>query len=101
MLVVAGILLVTPGLITDVFGFMFALPGSRHIIAAHLSKHMKLRVVTQAGAFNQQSAGGQHNPFESAFQQHQSGQSNYSDNGDVFEGEYSDKTQNDNDKRLN
>lgn len=103
MLVVAGILLVTPGFITDVLGFMFALPGSRHVIASQLSKHMKLRVVTQASGFNQQPGGGQHNPFESAFNQHQTGQSGHSDysgNGDVFEGEFSDKTQNDPDKRL-
>ncbi|AMJ88498.1 FxsA family protein [Alteromonas sp. Mac1] len=93
MLVVAGILLVTPGLITDVLGFMFALPGSRHLIASQLSKHMKLRVVTQAG-------GAQYNPFENPFNQQQSGQPGSSDNGDVFEGEFSDKTQNDADKRL-
>jgi len=100
MLVIAGILLVTPGFITDVLGFMFALPGSRHVIASQLSKHMKLRVVTQAGGFSQQPGGGQYNPFEAPFNQQQSGQSGFSDNGDVIEGEFSDKTQNDPDKRL-
>ena len=100
MLVVAGILLVTPGLITDVLGFMFALPGSRHLIASQRSKHMKLRVVTQAGGCNQQAGGAQYNPFENPFNQQQSGQPGSSDNGDVFEGEFSDKTQNDPDKRL-
>ena len=107
MLVVAGILLVTPGLITDVLGFMFALPGSRHLIASQLSKHMKLRVVTQAGGFNQQaggfnqqSGGAEYNPFENPFNQQQSGKPGSSDNGDVLEGEFSDKTQNDPDKRL-
>ena len=79
---------------------MFALPGSRHLIASQLSKHMKLRVVTQAGGFNQQAGGAQYNPFENPFNQQQSGQPGSSDNGDVFEGEFSDKTQNDPDKRL-
>ena len=86
---------------------MFALPGSRHLIASQLSKHMKLRVVTQAGGFNQQTGGfnqqaggAQYNPFENPFNQQQSGQPGSSDNGDVFEGEFSDKTQNDADKRL-
>jgi UPF0716 protein FxsA len=45
MLVVAGVLLVTPGFITDIFGFLLAMPGSRHFFAAQVSKHMKMRVV--------------------------------------------------------
>jgi len=40
MLVVAGILLVTPGFITDIFGFLLAMPGSRHFFAAQVSKHI-------------------------------------------------------------
>jgi len=96
MLVVAGVLLVTPGFITDIFGFLFALPGTRHVLAAQVSKHMKMRVVTagSAGGFHQQ-----HNPFEQAsnpFEQ----RSKPSQEEDVIEGEYSDKTQNDTDKRL-
>ncbi|NDV92474.1 FxsA family protein [Alteromonas sp. 345S023] len=96
MLVVAGVLLVTPGFITDIFGFLFALPGTRHVLAAQVSKHMKMRVVTagSAGGFHQQ-----HNPFEQAsnpFEQ----RTKPSQEEDVIEGEYSDKTQNDTDKRL-
>tara|TARA_B100001013_G_scaffold331347_1_gene246864 strand:- start:203 stop:892 length:690 start_codon:yes stop_codon:yes gene_type:complete len=103
MLVVAGILLVTPGFITDIFGFLFALPGSRHFLAAQVSKHMKMRVVVpgsagSAGGFNYQQ-GAQHNPFEQSndpFGQRNSGR----DDSDVIEGEFADKTQNDPDKRL-
>lgn len=102
MLVVAGILLVTPGFITDIFGFLFALPGSRHFLAAQVSKHMKMRVVVPGGAaggFNYQQGTGQ-NPFEQSsdpFSKRHSGR----DDNDVIEGEFSDKTQNDTDKRLN
>jgi len=94
MLVVAGILLVTPGFITDIVGFMFALPGSRHLIAAQVSKHMKMRVVMPnssagTGGFYQQPGSNQ-SPFTRPS----------NEDGDVIEGEYSDHTTQDVDKRL-
>ncbi|MCZ8530389.1 FxsA family protein [Alteromonas sp. PRIM-21] len=102
MLVVAGILLVTPGFITDIFGFLLAMPGSRHFFAAQVSKHMKMRVVAPgmgpgmgpgASGFGQgQSPFGQ-SPFNERSRSH-------NNDGDVFEGEYSDRTTNDPDKRL-
>ena len=102
MLVVAGILLVTPGFITDIFGFLLAMPGSRHFFAAQVSKHMKMRVVAPgmgpgmgpgASGFGQgQSPFGQ-SPFDERPRSHNS-------DGNVFEGEYSDRTTNDPDKRL-
>ncbi len=90
MLVVAGVLLVTPGFITDVFGFLLVLPGSRHAIAAQVSKHMKMRVVTSQTGFQQQQSPFQHqsNPFENA------------SHGDVIDGEYTDTTKNDPNKRI-
>lgn len=93
MLVIAGVLLVTPGFVTDIIGFLFVIPGSRHLLAAQLSKHMKMRVVTQGG-FGQ--AGGFHQSTNDPFRQRDP-----SGNGDVFEGEYDDKTQQDDpNKRL-
>ncbi len=98
MLVVAGVLLVTPGFITDIFGFLLAMPGSRHFFAAQVSKHMKMRVVAAgmgpgtAGFGQGQSPFGQ-SPFDERSRSHNS-------DGDVFEGEYTDHTTNDSDKRL-
>ncbi|MBT3135388.1 FxsA family protein [Alteromonas sp. ALT199] len=99
MLVVAGILLVTPGFITDIFGFLLAMPGSRHFFAAQVSKHMKMRVVTPGmgpgmgpGFGEGQSPFGQ-SPFGERPRSSQSGD-------DVIEGEYTDHTTNDPDKRL-
>jgi len=95
MLVVAGILLVTPGFITDIFGFLLAMPGSRHFFAAQVSKHMKMRVVTPSmgpGFGQGQSPFGQ-SPFGERPGQRQSGD-------DIIEGEYTDHTTNDPDKRL-
>lgn len=102
MLVVAGVLLVTPGFITDILGFMFVLPGTRHLLAAQVSKHMKMRVVVPgagAGGFNtndQQSPFG-NDPFGSSGSPFSTSAKN---KDDVIEGEYTDNTQNDEDKRL-
>ncbi|WP_334019587.1 FxsA family protein [Alteromonas sp. S015] len=109
MLVVAGILLVTPGFITDIFGFLLAMPGSRHFFVAQVSKHMKMRVVMSgagaggagpsAGGFN---TNGQQSPFGSDPFGNSDSPFNTSakNKDDVIEGEYTDNTQNDEDKRL-
>ncbi len=56
LLVIAGVLLVTPGFITDGFGFLLSLPMTRPVIARALMKTLALRVVTQSqsGEFHQQ-----------------------------------------------
>ncbi len=109
MLVIAGVLLVTPGFITDIFGFMFALPGSRHLIAAQVSKHMKMRVVVpgvspdMSGGFGQnpfnQGPAGQ-NPFHGGHNPFHGGQNGHANQDNVFEGEYTDNTTQDPNKRL-
>lgn len=76
LLVISGVLLVTPGFVTDAIGFLFCLPFTRPIIAQALIKHFPVNVVTP----NQQ-------PFN------QRGPYNPNGQGDVFEGEYEDKTQ--------
>ncbi|WP_420934259.1 FxsA family protein [Alteromonas sp. A081] len=102
MLVVAGVLLVTPGFITDILGFMFVLPGTRHLLAAQVSKHMKMRVVIPSGGPSGANAGGfnahgQQNPFGSNGSPFDTSAKNKED---VIEGEYTDNTQNEEDKRL-
>lgn len=67
MLAVAGVLLLTPGLVTDGLGLLLVMPVSRPLIARWLLKRLVV-----AGA-SVHSAG---------FYSHQSGQ------GDVFEGEF-------------
>lgn len=87
LLFVAGILLITPGFITDILGFLFVLPFSRVPIARFLMKHVATRFVAE-GAFQQQS-----------FYQQQHTNSN--DQGDVIDGEYTDKSDNNDQNRLN
>lgn len=84
LLVIAGVLLVTPGFITDILGFAFALPFSRKFIAARAAKHLTVRTVNAT----------QHTTYQ------YSSRPTSQQNGDVFEGEYTDKSENDPNKRL-
>ena len=80
LLVISGVLLVTPGFITDIFGLLLCLPLSRPLIAKALLKQLALKVVqvnTQQSAYNQ----GHYQP------------NNRPDaaQGDIIEGEYENK----------
>lgn len=93
LLLVAGVLLVTPGFITDGIGFLFSMPLSRPVIAKALMKQFGHKIVmyhTSASPFHGQG-------FEQANQQHQhqknSGQSPFRDpktrsQHTIIEGEY-------------
>ncbi|TPV59057.1 FxsA family protein [Aestuariibacter sp. GS-14] len=84
MLVIAGVLLVTPGFITDIIGFLFVLPFSRQFMAGRLAKHLTVRAVQ----------GGNQQFYYSNTQQRQG------NDGDPIEGEYTDTTRTDESKRL-
>lgn len=77
LLVIAGVLLVTPGFITDGIGFLFSLPFTRPAIARSLLKYMTVRVV--ASQSQQQSS----------FYQH--GQNPNREEGEIIEGEFESK----------
>jgi len=83
LLVISGVLLVTPGFITDIFGFLLCLPFTRPLIAKSLLKQMALKVVQtnqQGGHFT----GAQYTHY-------QQGNSANSEQEDVIEGEYENK----------
>ena len=84
LLVIAGVLLVTPGFVTDILGFVLCLPVTRPVIAKKLLKHLAVKVVTtQQGGFHQQYTHSQTNSQDS----------------DIIEGEFEDKSAaTDNDK---
>lgn len=75
LLVIAGVLLVTPGFITDGLGFLLCLPMTRPVIAKSLLKQLSVQVVSQS-----QSQDGQ---FYS--------QQRPSNNDDIIEGEFEHK----------
>jgi len=58
MLLVAGVLLVTPGFVTDIFGLSLLIPNVRQAIAAMVQKHMLVRQGAAGASFHH------NNPFQ-------------------------------------
>jgi len=75
LLAVGGALLMTPGFVTDTIGFLCLIPFSRKLIAATIIKNSTIKMASKMGSFTQGEA----------WQQNQT---------DVFEGEYTDITDN-------
>ena len=75
LLIIAGVLLVTPGFVTDGIGFLLSLPMTRPLIAKALVKHFPLNVVNPS--------------FNGNFSQHQQQQPHStSQSEDIIEGEF-------------
>jgi UPF0716 protein FxsA len=82
LLLVAGVLLVTPGFITDIVGLLFTLPFTRAPIAAGLVKSfIKSGNGKASFSFHQQGFNGSSSSFDQR-----------NENGSVFDAEYVDKT---------
>lgn len=91
MLAVAGVLLLTPGFMTDALGMAVLLPAPRAWMARQLMSKVKVKAMHQGGY--------QQGPYDGGF--HQQGPfGRQQDDGDTFEGEYERKDDNDRD-RLN
>ena len=88
ILAVGGAMLLTPGFITDTFGFLCLLPGSRHWLASQALKRMTVAGQNQSRSFFFRAGGGA-GPFgpQRPFDRDA--------NGDIIEGEYQDQTRND------
>jgi len=84
MLAVAGVLLLTPGFMTDAMGMLILLPAPRAMLAKYL---MSKVVVTNM------SSGFQSSQFERDFHSHSSQQ-----HGQTFDGEFERKQDDDQDK---
>lgn len=57
MLLVAGVLLVTPGFVTDIFGLSLLIPSVRKGIASHVQKHIKVNQFSGGASFNHTAQG--------------------------------------------
>lgn len=83
LLLVAGVLLVTPGFITDIVGLLFTIPFTRAPIAAALVKSfLKSGNVKGGFSFHQQGFNGHGS----------SGVNQNNEDGSIFEAEYEDRT---------
>ncbi|OOE33052.1 MULTISPECIES: FxsA family protein [Salinivibrio] len=95
MLAVAGVLLLTPGFMTDAMGMLVLLPAPR----AALAKQVMKRVTVSQAGFSQggfHQGGNAQGPFgEDPFRRGGRG-----DDGNTFEGEYERKDDDDDDHRL-
>lgn len=79
MLAVSGVLLLTPGFMTDALGMLILLPAPRAMLAKQIMSRVKVNGLGGSqGGFH--AGFGQHDPFGQANQQDQQ--------GDVFEGEF-------------
>ncbi|MGR5242327.1 FxsA family protein [Photobacterium damselae] len=88
MLAVAGVLLLTPGFMTDCMGMTILLPAPRAWLAKQLMQRVKVQGMGQSSGFSGGFSGGfQQGPFDSGF-------GSCSDQGDTFDGEYERKDDN-------
>ncbi|NOH85076.1 membrane protein FxsA [Vibrio sp. 03-59-1] len=107
MLAVAGVLLLTPGFMTDAFGMLVLLPAPRAMIAKQLMSKMLVNNMSggfNAGSFGSGPMGGDanqsgHNPFEQDPFHRDPFNSQQRDDGNTFEGEF-EKREDDEGKRL-
>ena len=82
LLLIAGVLLVTPGFVTDGIGFLFTLPITRPIIAKYLMSNL----IQQASVHTAQQPFQFHQQSQHHYQQQYQRSSQQQD--DIIEGEY-------------
>lgn len=88
MLLVAGVLLVTPGFVTDILGLSLLIPSVRSAIAEYVQKHLKVKQFEAGTSFHQGSAGNvyQHEGTPQPFNQSNAPLSHHE--GETLEGEF-------------
>lgn len=57
MLLIAGVLLVTPGFVTDIFGLSLLVPAVREALAAQVQKHMVVNQFSAGASFTHSTNG--------------------------------------------
>lgn len=88
MLLVAGVLLVTPGFVTDIFGLSLLIPSVREGIAKQVQKHIKVNQFGSGATFSHGAQGNvyQHEPQEHGFTHEGTPISHHE--GETLEGEF-------------
>lgn len=84
MLAIAGVLLLTPGFMTDAFGFALLFQPSRQKITHYLMSHLQVHTTTSFSSFEQED---NYRPFREK-----------PHGGRTFDGEYEEKKDDDYDK---
>jgi UPF0716 protein FxsA len=88
MLLVAGVLLVTPGFVTDIFGLSLLVPSVRAAIANQVQKHIKVNQFGAGASFHDGASGNvyQHDNTAEPFTSSNEPISHHQ--GDTLEGEF-------------
>lgn len=88
MLLVAGVLLVTPGFVTDTFGLLLLVPSVREGIVKQVQKQIKVNQFKAGASFNHNAQGNvyQHESQEHGFTQDSKPVSHHE--GETLEGEF-------------
>ena len=101
LLLIAGVLLVTPGFVTDGIGLLFSMPITRPLLAKQLGQQIlsKVKIHGQftAGSWDPRSNHSQQHSAQgfrhtSAHWHSQQNRTEASDAGNIIDGEYTDKT---------
>ena len=92
ILLVAGVLLVTPGFVTDIFGLSLLIPRVRAALVESVKKHVIVNQMSAGASFNQQTTGFSGNVYEHEHQTNAptspSSLSDKKHNGETIEGEF-------------
>lgn len=95
MLAVSGVLLLTPGFMTDALGMLVLLPAPRAMLAKQLMSRVKVQGMASGSGFSAGFGGGQGFSGQGPFEHHDSDSSNQRpSDGDVFDGEFERKDEN-------
>jgi len=79
-----GLLLLTPGFLTDLLGFLMVIPGSRHLLASYLIVLLKTKLKDGTFKFSTFSANNSHHEMENNVPINEK-------DGDIIEAEYKKK----------
>ncbi|MEG3616954.1 FxsA family protein [Magnetovibrio sp. PR-2] len=106
-ILIAGLLLLTPGFFTDALGFMFFTPPLRKLLRVFLARHVQVQTSGHANmhsgmhsAMHGDTAGGMHgfDPYD--YQGAPEGGQPQGGAGDVIDGEYQDVTEHKNAPKI-
>ena len=86
MLLVAGVLLVTPGFVTDIFGLSLLIPAVRKAIAEKVQKHMVVNQFSAGATYTHTARGNVYEHEADPFTAEQKTVSHHQ--GDTIEGEF-------------
>jgi len=89
-LLIAGVLLVTPGFVTDIFGLSLLVPSVRQAIANYVQKHIKANQFGASASFGQsyQQGSQQGNVYDNEYAQPTENKPISHHQGETFEGEF-------------